>query len=1158
MAQENGTVADEPPILPVGQEQLFSFFEPSLAAGEYTVKVQQDITSESTSESLHLPEGDPTASRADSTAVTQEFQVVAPRYSLPDTAIHSSFPPQGYGALANTLPHVVLSDPHLPWARKVSAEPNPNDPEYTRNRVPWLALLVFDQDELKLSPNQLSTLFVNTSLRSNAKQTQTNTIRLPVEEIAKISSTISPVSALTVEPSEDKEADVILVPSPLFSELVTKYDQNGEPVAQIGPDVSRYKYLAHVRDVNTTGMADAGVEDNGVFGIVISHRTGPLSNTQPQPVVAHLVSIEGVESSFMNQKWPIDSTQIPYVAMTSIYSWSFVTLPEKSFNIESTFESLGAAPNGLNLLRAPDSVLNTIDTSAIMGARLKARLEDGYTLTKYRTVTGEQTAAMYRGPLTPTIVPYPLLPAQAAELGTAWLSNTGIDLQILDPEIGIMDITYSAAWQLGKALAVADQNFTSALGRLRTTIHALTMDRAKAEILRRYGAYETRDEAIQSLRKTLPRLNKLHKCTHGLHAPGGSMADRWRRPQAEALDLSYYSPLIQEIFDQHATAVGRNLMLSPDGDGSQLYDEQNTPNSVDWMVILKWVLDKFSLYAIPAHYLIIDPSYLPQESLRFFHIDRNWMDALVDGALSLGNHLEGIDKVRLAIHTMIQSYLSPKPKSLAPVPQVPTYGFLMRSEAVTKYPDLRVGIELVNVQETAPILRHENLDVSKGIMLCLLDQLPGDPGLKSITFTEPPHQQSFVAGAELDSDHIKTQYKQIFTAKNEAPSPDSWATHEWTSSPVTPSDAKLDEDNDDPHSKYVFKWGAKKDPEVRTLLPISWAFDVNSILNKYGAEGGKYVDNIPNAAMAGIQLNNPLYRLKLESSPTSAEDTAHSGDKRASSSKDVAASFPPVLQSASSTTFPSRARTDSRASHAKASDTVAPEDSSSQLVYRPARPRAPQVRHGFTLGASHGYPALPPPHYRAVPQVPMEIPKPPRGPGTPSGGPIAPPTYDYKVRPIDNDPKNDGIRSGTGVPQDLVFSIIQEPYPDYSDKSYDMEELNILIQLGNDANCLLEGYTGPGPFMANNVRFVVLAQLVPPKDPGDHSYLELRVIPRSVERRAKIAMCTDMTFVLPVCLVRQHQPGDLVTITTAERYPGRDANWIIQYDAIKFAKTESL
>ena len=42
------------------------------------------------------------------------------------------------------------------------------------------------------------------------------------------------------------------------------------------------------------------------------------------------------------------------------------------------------------------------------------------------------------------------------------------------------------------------------------------------------------------------------------------------------------------------------------------------------------------LKGVPLSYLLTDASDLPEESIRFFHLDINWTDALLDGAFSIG------------------------------------------------------------------------------------------------------------------------------------------------------------------------------------------------------------------------------------------------------------------------------------------------------------------------------------------------------------------------------------------------------------------------------------------------------------------------------------------------------------------------------------------
>ncbi|KAJ4248126.1 hypothetical protein NW762_012896 [Fusarium torreyae] len=213
-----------PPPLSSGQEQLFSFFTLSLEADGYSVNVKQTLTSPSTDdkttgdETFEVPE----------TSKLQLFDVIAPRYSLPRGAIHLSLPPQGYGSLGKTLPYAVLSHPRLPWARGASISPAPGDEEYTRNKVSWLESLVFIQNDLSLSAAELSTLFT------------TLTVDIPVTDVKNLESTISPISGVNPDSSDDANADVIMVHSALFDKLFTSYDLNGFQVPhQSGPDAAR-------------------------------------------------------------------------------------------------------------------------------------------------------------------------------------------------------------------------------------------------------------------------------------------------------------------------------------------------------------------------------------------------------------------------------------------------------------------------------------------------------------------------------------------------------------------------------------------------------------------------------------------------------------------------------------------------------------------------------------------------------------------------------------------------------------------------------------------------------------------------------------------------------------------------------------------------------
>jgi hypothetical protein len=79
--------------------------------------------------------------------------------------------------------------------------------------------------------------------------------------------------------------------------------------------------------------------------------------------------------------------------------------------------------------------------------------------------------------------------------------------------------------------------------------------------------------------------------------------------------------------------------------GSQLLEERlQTPHQVDptnEAADLPPYLESFLahlrlLVGVPFEYLIPDTRLLPDESIRFFYVDRSWTDRLVDGALAVG------------------------------------------------------------------------------------------------------------------------------------------------------------------------------------------------------------------------------------------------------------------------------------------------------------------------------------------------------------------------------------------------------------------------------------------------------------------------------------------------------------------------------------------
>ncbi|MBN8681887.1 MAG: hypothetical protein J0L99_04520 [Chitinophagales bacterium] len=72
---------------------------------------------------------------------------------------------------------------------------------------------------------------------------------------------------------------------------------------------------------------------------------------------------------------------------------------------------------------------------------------------------------------------------------------------------------------------------------------------------------------------------------------------------------------------------------------------QSSPEQDDPVArqIFQWLGRLKLLHQVPFHYLVPDERLLPPETIRFFHLDMNWVNALADGAYSIGRYATGLD-----------------------------------------------------------------------------------------------------------------------------------------------------------------------------------------------------------------------------------------------------------------------------------------------------------------------------------------------------------------------------------------------------------------------------------------------------------------------------------------------------------------------------------
>lgn len=1112
---QSGDPNDE--LLP-GEQRVLSSYKPRLEAGLYTVRVQQDIKVNDNN-------------KLETKQSFQKFKVIAPQYVLPENLIYSKYPEEGFGAPRTTLPHVTLNDPHFPWDRPPS--PSYRADEGQKSVTPWLALLVFAPHELDIDKEDLEGGALNavipSDLKRPLKQSPTKAINLPISALKQLQNASGIASPIVhtefVEDEASASTNIILVRPGLFNKLFKTYDKNGQAMAQSNADPDRYKFLAHVRKVCLDGSAVPSEPGQpGLFSLLVSHRIGPLDVLTPTPMVVHMVSIEGVPE----MTWPVpESTK--YVAMASLYSWTYMCLPGGS--IADEMRHLG---DGLGMLRAPDSIITKLDNAPVPEiARMQARLQDGYTLTRYRTQTGEVSAAVFRGPLVPTMVPSPLSPVLARQ------SNSGVDLQIFDAKIGMIDITYSAAWQLGKTLALADQGFCVALSRMRSIVERIALDKAKADAIAHLKIHKTKGQLLSSLLSTTRKVLDLPQDQFA-HPENLHVKHRWQStaPGTAAIDVSLNSSDVQEGFSVHAATTVNMMAKSVVGQGKdehedeEVYNEFNKPYSSDWMTILSWILDKMFLHNIPAHYLIVDPSYLPPDSLRFFHIDPNWIDALVDGALSIGNHLDSpFDHIRAKIKVAVNRYMKAKIPRLERVPQIPTFGFFLRSDLVRQLPDMRLNVDFdaplkPDPADTsrAPILRQELIDT--GIMLCLLDRTPVDKingRLKSVTFTQPPHQQSFVVGQSIDLERLQVGYKYIPTDLSfKQPDHAICAPDEWAKNPSNP-----------PKKAPIFVWGEGND--VRTLILPSLADSVFQTL-KNGMKD-MFEETEASSAMLAIHLNSPNYVLNLGSSTIPGQPSDYElelfTDRTLKMLGGDDARNGIVATRKLAATFQHTAQFSSLNRRLDSSDALLPPE---QRVS--ANASSPQPPH-WPLLARH----LRQPAERDNDQE-VNL-----------NAPAGPPRFRYDVytiKQLREAQKRQVVQSSsaaehayirqvfmnTGRKEDIVFSIRLDGNP-HAVGNYRLQEIKIIIRLGpvkgfvDDPTFLLERYDGPGTTMLSNLRFNAVAELT-----DDHE-LHLRVIPRTSDPDGvHCSGVREASFILNLVNINNYPADQVVYIRRLIKFAG--------------------
>lgn len=438
----------------VGEMILYDYIRPPLTAGEYRMRVATDVTIEGTPQPL--PGQD------------FFFDVEGPRFALAPTEVAGVFPPRnGHGPFDSALPHVALGRRTLPWER-------PLGDAYTAGAdetpYPFLALVLFEQSECTIRRDLALTdvvprdVFVRLGqpggIRCDAVEADQQLLKeiLPMPEELQLLTHVRQVNIDDRElaagdsdgyfavvmsnrvPRSGAEYVCCLVSVEERTDLlpVTDYIDGGFEIFQ-DPEI------AEISEVTALSKSSLGTS-------IIAAEADKLAKVSPAAVstvlpatTAAAVTAAGSRKIpgaqvFTNDTFSIQANAVlhPKARLVLLHSWTFTCEGDGTFR-----QLMQGLDVGMIGDVEPASKLAVTDTGHI-----KIDVIDRL---------GAPEQSWYRGPLVgQPLTRDPLGPYHSADQARRVVAETGAE-----------NISYAAAFEVGRLLAAADARLAQDLMRWR-------------------------------------------------------------------------------------------------------------------------------------------------------------------------------------------------------------------------------------------------------------------------------------------------------------------------------------------------------------------------------------------------------------------------------------------------------------------------------------------------------------------------------------------------------------------------------------------------------------------------------------------------------------------------------------------------------------------
>ncbi|MBN9285619.1 MULTISPECIES: hypothetical protein [unclassified Flavobacterium] len=635
--------------------KIVQCFLPAMVAGKYKTEVSQRVIKDKAS--------------IQDIKKTFDFGVDAARFTLNPNDIYSVYPPANKsGNYSESLPHLVFTRRTLPWERtldgKLPVFQRASTPESKRNPqeappVPWMTLLLFDEDEMK-------SLQINRNTIAAIIQPNLNDgiIRPDIFETGATGQEV-----LKLMEWEDKNNGCFTI------------DLTKEQFEHYIPSMKSLSLLAHAKEVSIDnkdkeGITDINAEGAGVFAVIVGNRLP----TKGKQHTAILVSLEGYTDYLQDADSKKNIPNNHKARLVVLANWNFTDSGNASFSQLAD----GLEVKSIKIQRGNDA------------PELMSYFNSGYVPLEHLTRTGASTISWYHGPFVPKLFP--------ATSKCISFSSSDAALRY-DKTTGFFDISFAAAWQLGRILALQNQEFSKAILNWRMAQNQLEAGKSRGDKLNTILS----DDSETNIKDKVTRyLGALH-------------------------EIEMTSP-VETISDLPMTI----------------------PQEVK-----QFLGNLYKLNGIPFSYIVPHEFLLQKEhqkntgsytgTLALFYVDPNWIEALLDGALSIGRINKSDALLEQAVNgNFIDGYQTQSIDISSGTierkgRQLNTTGFLLRSDLVSGWR----GLEITAFDadgKLLPALRFERID--SDIFLGIFDG-----NIADITIKQPYEGLHF--GIKNNSTYLK-------------------------------------------------------------------------------------------------------------------------------------------------------------------------------------------------------------------------------------------------------------------------------------------------------------------------------------------------------------------------------------------------------------------